>query len=194
MAQSTKMFFTRSRNCLPELSSSSTTGLFFSFLLPVGDLFRQSLTLTCWPTLPKPCQPVMATRPVSLEMETEMLRAVITAPPSSCQRSVLLVEVSSSHLRPSTSPLSGGVLGVLPSSLCCPLRKKRKKKHPKINLLESCPMGEVRLTESPKCISGIARCSLLQGDKKKEKEKGKRNKHQGLSLSFCALRLVGLKW
>lgn len=77
-----------SRNWLPESSrsfgsSSTTAELFFSFF-PVGDLFRQSLTLTCWPTLPRPCQPATATRPVSLEMETEMLRAVITAPPSSC--------------------------------------------------------------------------------------------------------------
>lgn len=77
-----------SRNWLPESSrssgsSSTTAELFFSFF-PVGDLFEQSLTLTCWPTLPRPCQPATATRPVSLEMETEMLRAVITAPPSSC--------------------------------------------------------------------------------------------------------------
>lgn len=159
-----------SRNWLPESSrssgsSSTTAELFFSFF-PVGALFRQSLTLTCWPTLPRPCQPATATRPVSLEMETEMLRAVITAPPSSCHSAAgrgVVWPPPPTHFPP-RPPSSGGVLGVLPPSLCffffvCVW----KKKHPKINLPEWCPMVEVRLTESPGCISGITRCSLSQG-------------------------------
>lgn len=162
----------QSRNWLPESSRSSgssgtTAGLFFFSFFPVGDLFRQSLTLTCWPTLPRPCQPATATRPVSLEMETETLRAVITAPPSSCQRPCCWSRrrlATSAHPLPPPSALVRRSPGCLASffvffffCVC------GKKKHPKINLPEWCPMVEVRLTESPGCISGITRCSLSQG-------------------------------
>lgn len=134
------------------------------------DLFRQSLTLTCWPTLPRPCQLATATLPVSLEMETEMLRAVITAPPSSCQRPRCCWSRCRQATSPSApTPSSGEVRGVLPPSLCRLLRgKKTNKKQPGIHLPEWCPVVEVRLTESPEYISGITRCSLLQGEKEKK--------------------------
>lgn len=50
-------------------------------------------------------------------------------------------------------------------------------------------MVEVRLTESPGCISGITRCSLSQGGWEKKKKK----RAPG-SLSFRALSPVVFNW
>lgn len=141
------------------------------FFSPVGDLFRLSLTLTCWPTLARSRQAVTATAPVSLEMETEMRRVVITAPPSFCQRPCCWSRCHPPIPPPTSSPPPPHP-GV--QSIFFPLsyRSVGKKNHPEINLPDWCPVVELCLTGSPERISGITRCSLLQRDEKKKKTSG----------------------
>lgn len=133
----------------------------------MGDLFRQSLTLTCWPRPAGACHPVTPTRPVSLEMETEMLRVVITAPPSFCQRPCCWSRCRSRRLLTASSG-SRGILSIFPSLSYHSVGRKKTKKHCEINLPQWCPVVELRMIESPECSSGISRCSLSQGGEQKK--------------------------
>lgn len=176
VTQRIKILFTKSRFWLPEPSLYFGKLQYQDWIVsspsPVGDLFWQSLTLTCWPTLARTRQAATATRPVSLGMETETLRVVITAPPSFCQR-----PCCRSRCRPSvTSPhrllrvLRSPGASFLPSYRS--VGRKKKNKHPEINLPELVSSGGACAWQSlPSASAGSPGAACRREMEKKEEER-----------------------